>query len=141
MAEPQRREHRNAQTHTHTQIPTDIHAGIGIGRELSNPPQSRAPPRGPAAQGATSYQASRRLQIRSALSPPAFSFLLSYFAFHSLQIPLISIDFSVPLTFVIISHVVSHSSRWFLRHNTEELGWELCMCCGEFMGCRLSLCI
>lgn len=73
MAEPQRREHRNAQTHTHTQIPTDIHAGIGIGRELSNPPQSRAPPRGPAAQGATSYQASRRLQIRSALSPPAGS--------------------------------------------------------------------
>ena len=73
MAEPQRREHRNAQTHTHTQIPTDIHAGIGIGRELSNPPQSRAPPRGPAAQGATSYQASRRRQIRSALSPPAGS--------------------------------------------------------------------
>lgn len=63
------------QTHTHAraQIPTDRHAGTGVGRELSNPPQSRAPPRGPAAQGATSYQASRRLQIRSALSPPAGS--------------------------------------------------------------------
>lgn len=60
-------------TDTHTQIPTDIHAGTGMGGELSNPPQSRAPPRGPAAQGATSYQASRRLQIRSALSPPAGS--------------------------------------------------------------------
>lgn len=35
-----------------------------------NPPQSRAPPRGPTAQGATSDLASRRLQIRSALSPP-----------------------------------------------------------------------
>lgn len=38
-----------------------------------NPPQSRAPARGPTAQGATSDLASRRLQIRSALSPPAGS--------------------------------------------------------------------
>nr|XP_020010127.1 uncharacterized protein LOC109679291 [Castor canadensis] len=35
--------------------------------------QAQAQPRGPAAQGATSDQASRRLQIRSALSPPAGS--------------------------------------------------------------------
>lgn len=60
-------------TRAHTQIPTDTQAGTGIGREPSNPPQSRAPPRGPAAQGATSDQASGRLQIRSALSPPAGS--------------------------------------------------------------------
>lgn len=44
-----------------------------MGREPSNPPQSQAPPQGPAAQGATSDQASGRLQIRSALSPPAGS--------------------------------------------------------------------
>lgn len=39
----------------------------------ANPPQSRAPPGGPEAQGATSNQASCKLQIRSALSPPAGS--------------------------------------------------------------------
>lgn len=40
----------------------------------ANPPQSRAPPGGPPeAQGATSDQASRRLQIRSALLPQAGS--------------------------------------------------------------------
>lgn len=40
----------------------------------ANPPQSRAPPgTPPPAQGATSDQASCRLQIRSALSPPAGS--------------------------------------------------------------------
>lgn len=39
----------------------------------ANPPQSRAPPGGPEAQGATSDQASCKLQIRSALSPPAGS--------------------------------------------------------------------
>lgn len=70
MEEPQRREHPYAQTHTDTHRHTRRYwAGAGA----SNPPQSRAPPRGPAAQGATSDQASRRLQIRSALSPPAGS--------------------------------------------------------------------
>lgn len=39
----------------------------------ANPPQSRAPPGGPEAQGATSDQASCKPQIRSALSPPAGS--------------------------------------------------------------------
>lgn len=39
----------------------------------ANPPRIRAPPRGPAAQGATSDRAPCRLQIRSALSPPAGS--------------------------------------------------------------------
>lgn len=68
--EPQRREHRHAQTHTDTHRHTRRYWG---GAGASNPPQSRAPPRGPAIQGATSDQASRRLQIRSALSPPAGS--------------------------------------------------------------------
>lgn len=47
--------------------------GCWRGAGVPNPAQSLAPPWGPTAQGATSDQASRRLQIRSALSPPAGS--------------------------------------------------------------------
>lgn len=64
MAELRQWEHRKAQTHTRRYPPTYTQV-LGWG-ELSIL-HSRAPLRGPAAQGATSYQASRRLQIRSAL--------------------------------------------------------------------------
>lgn len=69
---PSTRRLRRGRT-TRAQRPADAHAGTGMAREPSNPPQSRAPPRGPAARGATSERASGRLQIRPALSPPAGS--------------------------------------------------------------------
>lgn len=65
-----RRERGHTQTHSDTHLHTRRYWG---GAVTANPPQSRAPPGAPPAQGATSDQASLRLQIRSALSPLAGS--------------------------------------------------------------------